>query len=88
MCEKSGFLGRNWVPRGQAHELSDDKRNCLQWESAILDGFRVFHELRKPEHRGGGVSIIMDEHRIDFHPLHKQHERQGFLQAIGGNKPS
>lgn len=59
-----------------------------QWESAILEGFRVFRELRKPEHRGGSISIDMDEHRIDFHPLHKQHERQGFYQSIGGDQLS
>lgn len=57
-----------------------------QWESAILEGFRIFREMRRPEHRGGVVSVNLDEHRIEFHPLDKQHERQGFHQATGGDQ--
>ena len=56
-----------------------------QWESAILEGFRIFREMRKPEHRGGVVSVDMVEHCIEFHPI-EQHERQGFHQAIGGDQ--
>lgn len=59
-----------------------------QWELAIIEGFRIFRELRKPEHRGGIVSVDMNEHRIDFHPLHQQHERQGFHHAAGSDPSS
>ncbi len=39
-----------------------------QWERAILDGFRVFRELRKPEHRGGTVTANMVSHTLSFEP--------------------
>lgn len=39
-----------------------------QWEQAILDGFRVFRELRKPEHRGGTVIVNMNDHTLTFKP--------------------
>ncbi len=39
-----------------------------QWEQAILDGFRVFRELRKPTHRGGMVMVDMAEHTLTFQP--------------------
>lgn len=39
-----------------------------QWERAILDGFRVFRELRKPCHRGGLVVVNMIEHTLTFQP--------------------
>ncbi|OZB48450.1 MAG: hypothetical protein B7X60_03940 [Polynucleobacter sp. 39-45-136] len=39
-----------------------------QWEQAILDGFRVFRELRKPEHRGGTVIVNMTNHTLTFKP--------------------
>lgn len=39
-----------------------------QWEQAILDGFRVFRELRKSEHRGGMVVVNMTEHTLTFQP--------------------
>lgn len=39
-----------------------------QWEEAILDGFRVFRELQKPEHRGGTVLVNMTEHTLTFCP--------------------
>ena len=37
-----------------------------QWELAILDGFRVFRELQKPEHRGGTVVVDMVKHNLTF----------------------
>lgn len=37
-----------------------------QWERAILDGFRVFRELRQPENRGGRVTVDMDAHTLSF----------------------
>ncbi|QUN27216.1 nucleoside triphosphate pyrophosphohydrolase family protein [Cupriavidus sp. KK10] len=39
-----------------------------QWERAILDGFRVFREMRKEEHRGGTVIVNMDDHTLSFEP--------------------
>lgn len=42
-----------------------------QWERAILDGFRVFRELRKPEHRGGTVIVDMNNHTLEFAPRAK-----------------
>lgn len=39
-----------------------------QWERAILDGFRVFRELRKPKHRGGTVTVDMIGHTLSFKP--------------------
>ena len=39
-----------------------------QWEQAILDGFRVFRELRKPGHRGGTVIVNMTDHTLTFEP--------------------
>lgn len=57
-----------------------------QWESAILEGFRIFREMRKPEHRGGVVTVDMNEHRIEFHPLDKEHEHPGFHKSTGGDQ--
>lgn len=37
-----------------------------QWEKAILDGFAIFREIRKPENRGGVVVVNMLEHTIKF----------------------
>ncbi|KVT68768.1 nucleoside triphosphate pyrophosphohydrolase family protein [Burkholderia ubonensis] len=37
-----------------------------QWERAILDGFRVFRELRRAENRGGRVTVDMQEHTLSF----------------------
>ena len=37
-----------------------------QWEKAILEGFRVFRELRKPENRGGRVTVDMTKHQLTF----------------------
>lgn len=39
-----------------------------QWEQAILDGFHVFRELLKPEHRGGTVIANMTDHTLTFKP--------------------
>ena len=37
-----------------------------QWEKAILDGFRIFREMRKPENRGGFVVADMINHTLEF----------------------
>ncbi|HDR9087461.1 TPA: nucleoside triphosphate pyrophosphohydrolase family protein [Burkholderia vietnamiensis] len=37
-----------------------------QWERAILDGFRVFRELRREENRGGRVTVDMQAHTLSF----------------------
>lgn len=37
-----------------------------QWEQAILDGFRVFRELQKREHRGGTVVVDLARHSLSF----------------------
>uniref|UniRef100_UPI003F499290 nucleoside triphosphate pyrophosphohydrolase family protein n=1 Tax=Cupriavidus taiwanensis TaxID=164546 RepID=UPI003F499290 len=39
-----------------------------QWERAILDGFRVFREMRKEEHRGGTVIVNMTDRTLSFNP--------------------
>ena len=43
-----------------------EARPIWQWERAILEGFRTFRELR--EHRGGTVSIDLDQRTIQFEP--------------------
>ncbi len=45
-----------------------------QWERAILDGFRIFRELRKPCHRGGLVLVNMNDHTLTFQPLSRTAE--------------
>ncbi|MBH2020512.1 nucleoside triphosphate pyrophosphohydrolase family protein [Polaromonas sp.] len=42
-----------------------------QWEQAILEGFRVFRELRKSTHRGGTVTVNMIDHTLTFKPPSK-----------------
>lgn len=37
-----------------------------QWERAILEGFRVFRELRRPENRGGTVTVDMRAHTLSY----------------------
>ena len=37
-----------------------------QWERAILDGFKVFRELIKPENRGGWIIADLDKHTLEF----------------------
>ncbi len=39
-------------------------RPLWQWETAILEGFRIFRELR--HHRGGRVTIDLERRSIDF----------------------
>ncbi len=41
-------------------------RPLWQWERAILEGFRVFRELR--QHRGGTVIADLNNHSIGFEP--------------------
>ena len=41
-----------------------EKRPLWQWETAILEGFRVFRELQK--HRNGTVIADMEAHTIEF----------------------
>ena len=43
-----------------------EARPIWQWERAILEGFRIFRELRK--YRGGAVTINLDERTIRFEP--------------------
>jgi hypothetical protein len=42
-------------------------RPLWQWERAILEGFRVFRELKS--HRGGEVTIDLEKRSIAFEPL-------------------
>jgi NTP pyrophosphatase (non-canonical NTP hydrolase) len=44
-----------------------ETRPLWQWERAILEGFRIFRELR--HHRQGQVSIDLANHSIEFEPL-------------------
>lgn len=44
-------------------------RPLWQWEWAILEGFRIFREIKKPEHRGGMVIADLVNHTIRFEPL-------------------
>lgn len=44
-----------------------ENRPLWQWERAILEGFRIFRELR--QHRGGAVTIDLNERTITFEPL-------------------
>jgi NTP pyrophosphatase (non-canonical NTP hydrolase) len=44
-----------------------EARPLWQWEQAILEGFRVFRELKK--HRGGEVTIDLLARSIAFEPL-------------------
>ncbi len=37
-----------------------------QWERAILDGFKVFREITKPENRGGWILADLDAHTLRF----------------------
>lgn len=52
------------------HELTRgyevEARPLWQWERAILEGFRIFRELR--QHRSGAVSIDLDRRMIEFEP--------------------
>lgn len=46
-----------------------------QWEKAILEGFRIFRELRSQENRGGIVSVDMEKHSLTYQPaLNIKHE--------------
>lgn len=53
------------------HELARgyevENRPLWQWERAILEGFRVFRDLR--HHRGGSVTIDLNLRTITFEPL-------------------
>jgi hypothetical protein len=40
------------------------QRPLWQWEHAILEGFRIFRELR--EHRNGIVTINLNQRTINF----------------------
>ena len=54
-----------------------------QWERAILDGFKVFRELKL--HRRGYVTADLESHTIEFRPLvHQADElpRQGASAAV------
>jgi NTP pyrophosphatase (non-canonical NTP hydrolase) len=49
-----------------------DRCPLWQWEKAILDGFSIFREIRKPENRGGLVTVDMLQHTITFTARKKQ----------------
>ncbi len=44
-------------------------RPLWQWELAILEGFRIFREIKKPEYRGGTVIADLVSHTIEFRAL-------------------
>lgn len=44
-----------------------EERPLWQWEQSILEGFRIFRELRS--HRGGVVSADLKAHKIEFETL-------------------
>jgi NTP pyrophosphatase (non-canonical NTP hydrolase) len=46
-----------------------EARPLWQWELAILEGFRVFRELK--HHRGGAVTVDLDKRTIEFAVDHK-----------------
>lgn len=50
----------------KGYEVED--RPLWQWELAILEGFRIFREIKKPQHRGGMVIADLTNHTIEFHP--------------------
>jgi len=43
-----------------------EARPMWQWERAILEGFRIFRQLR--QYRGGAVSIDLEQRSIQFEP--------------------
>jgi len=45
-----------------------DRCPLWQWEKAILDGFRIFREIRRPANRGGTVIVDIRNHSIEFNP--------------------
>jgi MazG C-terminal domain len=49
------------------YEVED--RPLWQWEWAILEGFRIFREIKKPENRGGVVIADLEAHTIAFRPV-------------------
>ena len=57
----------------QGYEVSE----CppWQWELAILEGFKIFRQLRK--HRGGVISVDLDKRSIRYTqlPTHKRSQR-------------
>jgi NTP pyrophosphatase (non-canonical NTP hydrolase) len=48
----------------KGYEVED--RPLWQWELAIFEGFRIFREIKKPEHRGGTVIADLNNHTIEF----------------------
>src|SRR5258708_5446053 len=52
--------------RGMVGGYEVEKCPPWQWELAILEGFRIFRELRKPENRGGRIIVRLNQHSIDF----------------------
>lgn len=43
-----------------------DTRPLWQWGLAILEGFRIFREIKKPGYRGGTVIADLIGHTIEF----------------------
>ena len=50
----------------KGYEVED--RPLWQWELAILEGFRIFREIKKSDHRGGMVIADLVNHTIEFQP--------------------
>jgi hypothetical protein len=50
----------------RGYEVQD--RPLWQWELAIFEGFRIFREIKKPEHRGGVVTADLIAHTITYEP--------------------
>lgn len=50
----------------KGYEVEDQP--LWQWEHAILEGFRIFREIKKPDHRGGMVIADLSRHTIEFRP--------------------
>lgn len=45
-----------------------ESRPFWQWETAILEGFRIFREIKKPSNRGGVVTADLLKHTVKFRP--------------------
>ncbi len=45
-----------------------ERFSAWQWERAILDGFRIFREIVKPENRRGWIVADLDKHTLEFQP--------------------
>lgn len=69
---KEGKLEYSLLKQVQSTVAGYEVDQCplWQWERAILEGFKVFRELKKVKE--GVVSVNMDEHTINLFPLPKE----------------